>query len=150
MRITKTISKLSEHNYGSLRVFVVFAAVCDDKFAVFDVCCCCIHASFELQTLVCTRFENSSVRWEPSLVGFFDEHEGYSQLSGYSVRLNFCSLPCLQDDFLISPTIFTRLLVIRSWFVIFPWFAESSWKNKFSEHIREHNVCKCIRSFRYL
>ncbi len=42
----------------------------------------------------------------------------------------------------------------RSWFVIFPWLAGSSWKNKFSEHIRkyvsEYNVRKGIHSFTVL
>ncbi len=36
----------------------------------------------------------------------------------------------------------------RSWFVIFPWFAGSSWKTKFFKHVRKHNVCERIRSFR--
>ncbi len=31
---------MGEHNHGSLHVFAAFAAVCADKFAMFDVCCC--------------------------------------------------------------------------------------------------------------
>ncbi len=89
-----------------------------------------------------------TVLCEPSLVSFFGEHKECSWLSGYSVRLNFCSLPCLQKV-PISPTVFMQLSVVPSWFVIFPWFVGSSWKNKFSDHVCEHNVCKGIRSFTY-
>ncbi len=36
----------------------------------------------------------------------------------------------------------------RSWFIVFPWFAGSSWKNTFFEHVCEHTVCKwCLRVY---
>ncbi len=95
---------------------------------------------------ISTGFANSLL--QTFSVGFFDERKGCSQISGYGVLLNFCSLPCSQEDFPISPTIFTQLPVVHHWFVIFPWFVGSLWKNKFSEHVCKHNVRKCIRSFR--
>ncbi len=39
----------------------------------------------------------------------------------------------------------------RSWFVIFHWFPGSWWKNKFSEHVFEHNVRDwCSRAYTLL
>ncbi len=61
-----------------------------------------------------------TIRCEPSPVSFFNKHKGCSQLSGYGVCLNFCSLPCSQEDFLISTTIFKQLPVVHRWFVISP------------------------------
>ncbi len=36
-----------------------------------------------------------------------------------------------------------------SWFVIFAWFAGSSWKIKLSEQVCEHNIRKCAHSWRF-
>ncbi len=106
----------------------------------------CGPGLISMRLMKCLR----TVCWKPSSVSFFDKHKGCSRLSGYGICLNFCSLPCLQGDFPISPTIFTQLPVVRSWFVIFLWFAGSSWKNKFFRHVRERNVRKCIRSFTFV
>ncbi len=59
--------------------------------------------------VISTGFANRSqtVRCAQSPVGFFEKHKGCSQLSGYRVHPNFRSPPCLQEDFPISPTIFT-------------------------------------------
>ncbi len=93
-----------------------------------------------LQTVHCEQFQ----------VSFFDKHKGYLWLSGYGIWLNFRSFPFSQEDFPISPTIFSQLPVVCSWFVIFSWFAGSLWKNKFSVHVRvcKHNVRKYICSLR--
>ncbi len=64
-----------------------------------DVCVISTGFANCLQTVCC----------KPSSVGFFEEHNGCSRLNVYRVRLNFCSPSCLQEDFPISPAIFTWL-----------------------------------------
>ncbi len=88
-----------------------------------------------------------TVRCEPSPVGFFNEHKGCVAAQWIRIR---CS-----SEFSFSSTFARRFSYLannfhvrncrRSWFVIFSWFAGSSWKNKFSERVRG-----CTRSFKQL
>ncbi len=72
-----------------------------------------------------TGFANR-VRHKPSPVDFFDNHKGCPLLSGYGVRLNFCSLPCLQDTPTQGPVLvgdrYEHTRGSRCWYyVFFPW-----------------------------